>query len=82
MRAIERAAIRGPKGNAQRGASRSCCTRPAPSVYFLVLSASAASFASGTAPPRAWVMLISDSVRPTKTSSMTPYAFASSALMK
>jgi hypothetical protein len=49
---------------------RACGTGP--SVYFLGLSAAAASLAVGTVPPAAWVMLISDSVEPTKTSSIRP----------
>ena len=40
--------------------------------YFLGLSASAASAASGTVPPAAWARLISDSLLPWKTSSMRP----------
>ena len=48
---------------------------PAPSYFFLpslLASAAAASLAVGTVPPAAWVMLISDSPDPTKTSSMMP----------
>ena len=41
-------------------------------VYFLTLSASAASAASGTVPPAAWARLMSDSLLPWKTSSMRP----------
>lgn len=40
--------------------------------YFLALSASAASPAVGVSPPSFWAMLMSDSVLPAKTSSMTP----------
>ena len=43
-----------------------------PQRYFLGLSAAAASLAVGTVPPDAWVRLISDSVAPTKTSSIRP----------
>ena len=48
---------------------------PAINYFFLVsplASASAASLAVGTVPPAAWVMLISDSLLPTNTSSMIP----------
>jgi hypothetical protein len=46
--------------------------RTGPRRYFLALSAAAASLAVGTVPPAAWVKLISDSVEPTKTSSIRP----------
>jgi hypothetical protein len=44
------------------------CARP----YFLTLSASAASSAVGISPPAFWARLMSESLLPTKTSSIRP----------
>ena len=71
---------------AERGCwqSADAQARRAPTwTYFVfALSASAASSAVGISPPAFWAMLMSDSLLPKKTSSMRPYAFASSGLMK
>lgn len=66
-----------PKGRLPRDLMHLVNTLPAlvwdrPRRYFLALSAAAASLAVGTVPPAAWVMLISDSPDPAKTSSMRP----------